>query len=111
MAAVISIDLDIAQPGIVSRRTAVIGETFIVNIWIEDDGTGVSPTVFDTIVLGVYFNDRTKGVLGVTRTHFPHAGDLIANRPGVVDAFSKRPIAPGMELSLTPDEKQLPEAL
>lgn len=109
MAAVVSVSLDIAQPGIVARRTVVVGETFIVTIWVADDGTGISPTIFDRIVLGVYFNDKTPDVLGVTRTHFPNAGELAGNSPHVVDAFSRRRVVPFMEMTLMPDEKVLPE--
>jgi len=108
MGAVISCSVDISQPGIVLRRTVVVGETFVVTIWLEDDGAGITPVVFDRIVLGVYFNDKTPGVLGVTRTHFPNAGEL-ADLPGTVDAFSKRPIVPHMEMTLMPDEKVRPE--
>jgi hypothetical protein len=86
----------------------VVGETFVVTIWVEDDGAGITPVVFDRIVLGVYFNDKTHGVLGVTRTHFPNAGEL-ANLPGTVDAFSKRSLVQHMEMTLMPDEKKLPE--
>jgi hypothetical protein len=108
MGAVVSVSVDISQPGIVPRRTVVVGETFVVTIWIEDDGAGITPVVFDRIVLGVYFNDKTSGVLGVTRTHFPNAGEL-ASLSGTVDAFSKRPVVPHMEMTLMPDEKVMPE--
>jgi hypothetical protein len=109
MAAVMSINLDTSTPGVTTRRTAVVGESFVIQVMIEDDGTGVSPLVFDTIVFGVYFNDKTPNVLGVTKTHFPNAGEFIDRHPGTVDAFSQRRIVPHMELSLWPVEDQLPE--
>lgn len=109
MTAVLSINLDTSTPGVTTRRTATVGETFVIQVMIEDDGTGVSPLVFDTIVFGVYFNDRAPDVLGVTKTHFPHAGEFIQHFPGTVDAFSERRIAPHMELSLWPVEDKLPE--
>jgi hypothetical protein len=109
MAAVLSINLDTSTPGITTRRTAVVGETFVIHVMIEDDGTGVSPIVFDTIVFGVYFNDKAANVLGVTKTHFPHVGTFIERSQGTVDAFSGREIAPHMELSLWPVEDALPE--
>ncbi len=109
MAAVISINLDIHSPGVTTRRTAVVGETFIIDVMIEDDGTGVSPLVFDTIAFGVYFNDSTPDVLGVTKMHFPHAGELIRRNPGSIDAFSGQRIETNMELSLWPIEEALPE--
>lgn len=109
MGAVISINLDVSTPGITNRRTVCLGETFVIDIWIEDDGQGVSPVIFDKIILGVYFNDRTKGILGVTRTHFPNAGELALNSPTTIDAFSKRPIRPNMEMALTPVEKNMVE--
>ena len=109
MAAVITVNLDTSTPGVTTRRTAVVGETFVIEVMIEDDGTGVSPVVFDTIAFGVYFNDRTPNVLGVTKMHFPHAGDLVSRCPGTVDAFTDVEIVPGMELSLWPVEDALPE--
>ncbi|MDB5692663.1 MAG: hypothetical protein JWO81_1726 [Alphaproteobacteria bacterium] len=109
MAAVMSINLDTSTPGVTTRRTAVVGESFVIQVMIEDDGTGVSPLVFDTIVFGVYFNDRSPDVLGVTKTHFPHAGEFLERFPGTVDAFSQRGIVPHMELSLWPVEDELPE--
>jgi hypothetical protein len=50
MGAVISVNLDIATPGISGRRTVCLGETFVIDIWVEDDGQGVSPVIFDKIV-------------------------------------------------------------
>lgn len=109
MAAVMSINLDVSTPGVTSRRTVVVGETFIIEVMIEDDGTGISPVVFDTIVFGVYFNDTTPNVLGVTKMHFPHAGALVNRNPGSVDAFSGQALLTNMELSLWPVEDALPE--
>lgn len=102
MSAVISVSVDVAQPGIVPRRTITLGETFVVTIWIHDDGEGISPVVFDRIVLGVYFNDKVANVLAVTKTHFPNAGELAANSPHTVDAFSGRRLVPFMEMTLMP---------
>lgn len=102
MTAVVSVSLDVAQPGIAPRRTITLGETFIVTIWIHDDGEGVSPVVFDRIILGVYFNDKMPGVLAVTKTHFPNAGELAMNSPHTVDAFSGRRMVPFMEMMLMP---------
>jgi hypothetical protein len=101
MTAVISVSVDTSQPGIVPRRTITLGETFVVTIWAHDDGEGKTPTVFDRIVLGVYFNDKKENVLAVTKAHFPNAGDLAANR-GTVDAYSGRPVVPFMEMTLMP---------
>lgn len=109
MAAVFSINLDTSTPGVTDRRTAYVGETFVIEVMIEDDGTGETPVVFDTAVFGVYFNNQGPNVLGVTKTHFPHASEFIARSPGTVDAFSQREIVPHMELSLWPVEDQLPE--
>jgi hypothetical protein len=109
MGAVVSVNLDVTTPGITARRTVTLGESFVIDIWVEDDGQGITPVVFDTIILGVYFNDKGPGVLGVTRTHFPHAGELAKNSPTTVDAFSKRPIRANMEMALTPVESKLPE--
>src|ERR1700722_4798510 len=101
MVAVLSVSVDVTKPGIVPRRTITLGETFVVTVWIHDDGEGISPVVFDRLVFGVYFNDKKANVLAVTKTHFPNAGEL-ANQPGVVDAFSGRPLDPFMEMTLMP---------
>jgi hypothetical protein len=53
---------------------------------IQDDRTGVSPVIFDTIMFGVYFNDTTPDVWSVTKTHFPHAGVLVGTNPWTIDA-------------------------
>jgi len=98
---VVYIDLDTEAPGIQSTRTAVVGETFKIYLVLTDDGNGTGTTTFDTVILGVYFNDVKPSVLGVTSTAFPHAGDLAANSETVIDAFSKQPIKPGGEMALT----------
>jgi hypothetical protein len=60
---------------------------------LEDDGKEPSPSVFDTIILEILYNDMNS-VLGVEPVQKPVAGELAGNSSTTVDAFTRKPIRP-----------------
>lgn len=91
---VISVDLDPSTAGIQSALTVSPGETFTIDLILEDDGTPLSPVVFETFFLENYFNDAGV-VLGLGPTG-PLAGS-IASTPGTFDSMFA-PVSPGSSI-------------
>jgi len=94
--AVVSLDLDPVTPGIQSTASFVVGNVFTVDVVLADDGLPTTPTVFDTVVLELSFND-TGVVLGAGPTGYL-GGTLAGAHPGVtLDVFG----APFPQVSAT----------
>lgn len=64
-----------------------VGDNFDVVVTIWDDGEGHSPAVFDTFISEIWYNDQGI-VVELDLSKPPLAGDLAANSPTTVDAFS-----------------------
>ena len=76
--AIVSLDLDPTTAGIQNSATFVAGSAFTVDVVISDDGQPPTPTVFDTVILQLSFNDAgavlgagPAGVLGGTLAGTP----------------------------------------
>ena len=102
---IIAVDTDPGTVGIQSTRSVLPGTTFTVDVVISDDGNAPTPTIFDTVVLDVFFT-TAAGALAFGPTG-PVAGSLTtAGGSGVSsDAFDLSPpivfgpVGPGSPLT------------
>lgn len=84
--AVISVDMDPLTPGIQSSTTVLLGDIFTVDVVISDNGLPLSPTVFDTILFDLAYNDA-GAVLGAGPNGYL-GGALAGVNPGLtIDLF------------------------
>ncbi|TWU13442.1 hypothetical protein CA54_22770 [Symmachiella macrocystis] len=83
--AVISVDMDPLTPGIQSSTTVLLGDMFTVDVVISDNGLPQTPTIFDTILFDLAFNDA-GAVLGAGPTGYL-GGALAGVNPGSIDLF------------------------
>lgn len=81
---IISVDLDPATAGIQSVLSVDVGTTFTIDVMITEDGLTPTPTIFDTVILDLSFNDAGV-VLGAGPTG-AIAGSL-AGAPLTFDVF------------------------
>ncbi|WP_339908801.1 hypothetical protein [Symmachiella dynata] len=83
--AVLSVDMDPLTPGIQSSTTVLLGDIFTVDVVISDNGLPLSPTIFDTILFDLAYNDA-GAVLGTGPNGYL-GGALAGVNPGTIDLF------------------------
>lgn len=90
----LSINLDAQNPReIMTERNLKAGTIFPIVVMVEDDGKDPSPSIFDTLIVEILFNDLDP-VLSVDPVQRPVAGELAGNSKTTTDAFSGEPIRP-----------------
>ena len=95
---IITVDMDPGTAGIQNTLTVAPGAVFSVDIVIFDDGSAPTPTIFDTVILDLFFT-TADGVLGFGPTG-PVAGTLsAAGGLASFDAFSLAALSPGFSLA------------
>lgn len=99
-APIIEVDLDPGTPGTQFTRTVTVGTTFTVDILLLDDGSPVTPVMFDTVIVETSFNNAGV-VLGPGPTG-PVAGGLAGVGPAGDVFGALAPVAPGSPLTAGP---------
>ncbi len=87
---ILSVDMDPTTAGIQNSLVVTVGSDFTIDVVISDDGGLPTPTVFDTVLLQLSYND-SGAVLGAGPTGFL-GGVLAGNNPGVTTDLFGLPV-------------------
>ncbi|MCP5152798.1 MAG: hypothetical protein H6983_01440 [Ectothiorhodospiraceae bacterium] len=101
-APVLGIDLDPGLVGVQGTRTVLLGTTFTVDVVLSDDGTGTSPTVFDTALVEAFFDDA--GPVLALGPGGALAGAIAASSAATIDLQTFSIVSAGDALGAGPSE-------